>query len=222
MLRIGPLLLTGPAATAATIVLFAGIVTALARYRARILSSPLSICAALWLGFMIYWSVAARHTAPTKSRESHASRRLHELLLNGALLLIFVPVPGFERRILPSGWWVVVVGLAIQAASMLLAVSARRHLGRNWSAEISKKADHELVRSGPYGLVRHPIYTAILGMFLGMATVSGDLHAFVGVVLVAIAYARKIRLEEKNLREVFGASYDDYVRSTRALVPWVF
>ena len=48
------------------------------------------------------------------------------------------------------------------------------------------------------------------------------LHAFVGVVLVAIAYARKIRLEEKNLREVFGASYDDYVRSTRALLPWVF
>jgi len=221
MLRIGPLLLTGASATAATFVLAAALVGALVHYRARLLASPLSISAALWIGFMIYWSVAARNVAPTRSRESAQSRRVHEMLLYGALLLVFVPVPGLDRRILPSGTLVVAIGIAVQIASMLLARSARQHLGRNWSAEITKKADHQLVRSGPYAVVRHPIYTAILGMFVGMAVVSGDLHAFLGVVLIAIAYYRKIRLEENNLREVFGATYDDYTRTTRALIPWI-
>jgi protein-S-isoprenylcysteine O-methyltransferase Ste14 len=61
----------------------------------------------------------------------------------------------------------------------------------------------------------------MLGMFVGMAIVSGDLLAFVGVAAIAFAYWRKIRLEEKNLTELFGATYDDYRRRTRALVPWV-
>jgi protein-S-isoprenylcysteine O-methyltransferase Ste14 len=219
--QIGSLRLTGAAALAATVALFGGIIAALIYFRERILSSPLSISAALWIGFVIYWSVAAGHTVPTKSRESRASRRVHEWLINAGLLLLFVPVPGLDRRILPSGWWVVATGVAVQLASFLLAISARRHLGRFWSAEITQKTGHELVRSGPYRFVRHPIYTALLGMFVGTAIVSGDLHAFVAVAVIAFAYWRKIRLEERNLTELFGPVYDDYRRSTRALVPWI-
>jgi protein-S-isoprenylcysteine O-methyltransferase Ste14 len=221
VLQIGTLRLTGAVALVATLALFGAIIAALIYFRARILSSPLSISAALWIAFMIYWSVAAGHTVPTKSRESRASRRVHERLLYAALLLVFVPVPGLDRRILPAGWWVVAIGITIHLASFFLAVSARRHLGRFWSGEITQKVGHELVRSGPYRFVRHPIYTAMLGMFVGMAIVSGDLHAFVGVAVIAFAYWRKIRLEEKNLTELFGATYDDYRRRTRALVPWV-
>lgn len=219
--QIGSLRLTGAAALVATLALFAAIIAALIYFRVRILSSPLSISAALWIGFMIYWSVAAGQTVPTKSRESRASRRVHERLIYVALLLMFVPVPGLDRRIIPAGPWVVAIGLTVHVASLLLAISARRHLGRFWSGEVTQKVGHELVRTGPYRLVRHPIYTAILGMFVGMATVSGDLHAFVAVVVIAIAYWRKIRIEERNLSELFGATYDDYRRSTRALIPWV-
>jgi protein-S-isoprenylcysteine O-methyltransferase Ste14 len=219
--QIGPLRLAGAAALAATLALFGVIIAALVYYRARIFSSPLSISAALWIGFVIYWSVAAGGTVPTKSRESRASRRLHEWLINAALLLVFVPVPGLDRRILPNGWWVVAIGIGLQVASFLLALSARRHLGRFWSAEITQKIGHQLVRSGPYRFVRHPIYTALLGMFVGMAIVSGDLHAFVAVGLASFAYWRKIRLEERNLTDLFGAEYDEYRRRTRALVPWV-
>ena len=221
VLQIGPLRLTGGVALVATLALFGVIIVGLIYFRARILSSPLSISAALWIAFMIYWSVGAGQTVPTKSRESRASRRVHQQLLNAALLLVFVPVPGLDRRILPAGRWVVVIGIIIHLASFLLAVSARRHLGRFWSGEITQKVGHELVRSGPYRFVRHPIYTAMLGMFVGMAIVSGDLHAFVAVAVVAFAYWRKIRLEERNLTELFGATYDDYRRRTRALVPWV-
>lgn len=219
--QIGPLRLTGVAALAATLVLFGAIIWGLVYYRARILSSPLSISAALWIGFLIYWNFAAGHTVPTKSRESHASRRVHGWLLNAAMFLLFVPIPGLDRRVLPEGRWVVPLGIAIQLASLLLAIAARRHLGQFWSAEITQKVGHQLIRSGPYRLVRHPIYTAILGMFVGMAIVSGDLHAFVAVAVIAFAYWRKIRLEERNLTDLFGAEYEDYRRSTRALVPWV-
>jgi uncharacterized membrane protein len=73
-----------------------------------------------------------------------------------------------------------------------------------------------------YAFVRHPIYSAMLGMFLGTALVSGDLHAFVGVALIVGAYVRKIRLEEQSLADVFGVRYDDYRRSTRALIPGVY
>ena len=84
-----------------------------------------------------------------------------------------------------------------------------------------QKADHELIRTGPYRFVRHPIYTAIIGMFFGTALVSGDLHAFLAAGVITVAYARKIRLEERNLSHVFGARYDEYRRTTRALIPWV-
>jgi protein-S-isoprenylcysteine O-methyltransferase Ste14 len=219
--QVGPLRFTGPAAVAASVVFFGGIAAALMYFRARILSTPLSISAALWIAFAVYWSIAARKTVATESRESRASRRVHEWMINTGLFLIFVPVPGLDRRILPSGAWVIVLGIALQVASLLLAISARRHLGQFWSGEITKKVGHELVRTGPYRFVRHPIYTALLGMFLGMAIVSGDAHAFVGLVLVTFAYWRKIRLEERNLTELFGPTYDEYCRTTRALVPWV-
>jgi protein-S-isoprenylcysteine O-methyltransferase Ste14 len=221
VLQIGQLRLTGRVALVAMFGLLGAIIAALVYFRARILSSPLSISAALWIAFVIYWSVAARDTAQTKNRESHASRRVHSQLLNASLLLVFVPVPGLDQRVLPVGRWVVPIGITIHLASFLLAVSARRHLGRFWSAAITQKVGHELVRSGPYRFVRHPIYTAMLGMFVGMAVVSGDLHAFVAVAVIAFAYWRKIRLEERNLTELFGATYDDYRRRTRALVPWV-
>lgn len=101
----------------------------------------------------------------------------------------------------------------------MLGVWARRHLGSHWSGEITIKVDHRLIRSGPYQFVRHPIYTAMLGMFVGTAFVSGQLHALLGLGMAVFAYGRKIRLEEANLQKAFGAEYDAYRRDAGALVP---
>lgn len=101
----------------------------------------------------------------------------------------------------------------------MLAVWARRHLGAHWSGAITIKVGHELIRSGPYRFVRHPIYVAILGMFAGAAVVSGTLLAVLAVILVAFAYWRKIRLEEANLRRAFGRAYDVYQHQIGALIP---
>ena len=95
-------------------------------------------------------------------------------------------------------------------------------MGAHWSGEITIKVDHQLIRTGPYRLIRHPIYTAMLGMFVGTAIVSGQTHALLGLALAIIAYWRKIRMEEANLNDAFGDAYRDYRRETWALVPGVF
>jgi protein-S-isoprenylcysteine O-methyltransferase Ste14 len=107
--------------------------------------------------------------------------------------------------------------LLINAA--LFLIWARRHLGVHWSGEITIKFDHRLIRSGPYRRIRHPIYTAMIGMMAGSAITSGEMHALLGFAIAGLAYARKIRMEEANLRRAFGAAYEGYRRETGALIP---
>ena len=177
--------------------------------------------AALWIAFTTYWSIAARGAAPTKSSESVASRLLHVRLLNVSFLFLLLPIPFLRGHFLPAAPLLIGIGFAVQLASGVLGIWARRTLGRNWSGAITVAEDHELIRTGPYRYVRHPIYSAMLGMFAGTAIVSGEWHALLGVALLVVAYARKIRLEEASLRVLFGAAYDEYSRSTRALIPFV-
>jgi protein-S-isoprenylcysteine O-methyltransferase Ste14 len=135
--------------------------------------------------------------------------------------LEIVQFPWFGR-FLPATYWVIAAGSTVTIFGLCVAIWARRHLGRNWSGEITIKVKHELIRTGPYALVRHPIYTGILIMYAGTAIVTGTWMALVGVAMAALAYVRKIRLEEANMRVAFGPAYEDYCKDSRALVPWVF
>ena len=182
----------------------------------------MSISVALLCLFSVYWSIAAKDSKPTETSESKWSRGLHLALVNGGVLLLILPVPGLTRRFLPESQLLVAVGLAIEAAFVLLAVWARRSLGSNWSGEVRVAAGHQLVRSGPYRLIRHPIYTAVLGMYVGIAIVSGEIHAPIALMIVALAYWRKIRMEERAMAATFGADHEAYRRDTWALVPFLF
>jgi len=214
-------MLTGRSATVVGWLLLLALAALLVRFRA-VLTPPLWISAGLWVVMMVYWNVAAKKTARIQSAESAASRSRHQLLLNLALLLAFVRFPWTRARWLPASTLVAPIGLAIQVGSMLLDVWAMRCLGRNWSGAVAIKVDHELIRTGPYRLVRHPIYTAMIGMYLGTAVVSGEVHGLLAVALAAIAYWRKTRMEERGLLETFGQAYADYKRESWALIPWVF
>jgi protein-S-isoprenylcysteine O-methyltransferase Ste14 len=177
----------------------------------------------LWVIFGLYWSTAGLNSAPTKSAESWVSTYFHQFMLGAAFLLLILPVPGLTGWFLP--WrlhFFVAAGAIVQAGFLLLAVWARRHLGRNWSAEVRIAVDHQLVRTGPYRLLRHPIYTAMLGMFLGTAIASSQYHALLGLTILLVAYLRKTRMEEQILHHTFGADYDAYRRDTWALVPLLF
>jgi protein-S-isoprenylcysteine O-methyltransferase Ste14 len=125
-------------------------------------------------------------------------------------------------HLLPLSTAIMAGGLAIEAMGLYLAILARRHLGRYWSGEISIKVDHRLIRSGPYQKLRHPIYTGLLAMYAGAAVVTGTWLALAGFAMALFAYARKIRLEEQNLRVAFGAEYEAYRRESWALVPGLF
>jgi len=181
--------------------------------------SLLWVSALLWIIFIGYWNAVASNGAPISNSESQSSRQLHQLLMFGSLALAFIRLPGLGHRWLPAAVWVVPVGLCLQAGSALLAVWARRHLGRNWSGAITAKVDHQLIRTGPYRVVRHPIYSGMLGMFLGTALVSGELHGLLAVVIIAAAYWRKIRLEEKLLARVFGDQFNEYRQKSWAVIP---
>lgn len=177
----------------------------------------------LWFLFFLYWAIASRNSASTQSSESRHSTYFHQIVLNVALVLLFWPPPGLGGWFLPHRFhFLVAIGITIQAAFGLLGVWARRHLGRNWSAEVRIGEGHELVRTGPYRLLRHPIYTAMLGMFLGTAIASSQNHALVALAILILAYLRKTRLEEEILRRTFGPEYDTYRQQTWALVPLLF
>jgi hypothetical protein len=87
--------------------------------------------------------------------------------------MLFLRLPGLTARWLPEAGFLVPLGIALQVGFGFIAVWARRQLGKQWSPGITEKVGHQLVRSGPYRFIRHPIYTAMLGMYLGTALVSG-------------------------------------------------
>jgi len=174
-----------------------------------------------WLLFSLYWEIAAKNATVARKSESKASRGIHVVLANLAVVLAIVQLPG-RFRFLPVSYLTIAAGFALAATGLTFAIWARRHLGRNWSGEITIKVEHQLIRSGPYRLLRHPIYTGILVMYAGTAVVTGTWLALLGLAIAAFAYARKIWLEEANMRLAFGSEYDDYRGESWALVPWLF
>jgi protein-S-isoprenylcysteine O-methyltransferase Ste14 len=99
-------------------------------------------------------------------------------------------------------------------------VWARVYIGRNWSGTVTLKEGHELIRSGPYALVRHPIYTGLLLAFTGTAIACGDPAAVIGLALVLASFLYKLRIEEGFMRAVFPEQYASYAARVPALVPF--
>jgi protein-S-isoprenylcysteine O-methyltransferase Ste14 len=113
------------------------------------------------------------------------------------------------------------MGAALTIAGLLFAVWAREHLGRNWSHSVTIKQGHELITTGPYTAVRHPIYTGILIGFLGMAIAISQVRGFIAFALMFLGFWVKLRLEEQWMRTQFGESYATYSQKTAALVPYL-
>jgi protein-S-isoprenylcysteine O-methyltransferase Ste14 len=177
----------------------------------------------LWLAWALYWWWSSRGVKRAVRRESPASRAAHIVPLAAAALLVGLPeLPGWlGSRWLPAGTTPQWLGVGLVAAGLALSVWARRVLGGNWSATVTLKEDHEIIRAGPYRLVRHPIYTGLLVAFTGCAVARGEWRGLVAVAIAAAALWRKLALEERWLTEEFGARYSDYRRQTRALIPFI-
>ncbi|HTL98487.1 MAG TPA: isoprenylcysteine carboxylmethyltransferase family protein, partial [Holophagaceae bacterium] len=174
---------------------------------------------ALWCLWLVYWLIAAFGGKAVQRRESFVSRVGHfgPLILAGYLLGADHLPGGFLcGRAWPSSEGVFWTGAGLLTAGLLFSVWARVHLGGNWSGSVTVKEDHELVRTGPYGLARHPIYTGLLLGFIGSALSRAEWRGVLAVLIVLAALWRKLRLEERWMGEVFGEAYADYKREVAA------
>jgi protein-S-isoprenylcysteine O-methyltransferase Ste14 len=177
----------------------------------------------LWLAWGLYWWQASYGVKRAVRRESTLSRAAHFLPLGIAgLLLGLNSFPGWlgARWIAPS-WTPFAVGVALVVLGLLFSVWARIVLGGNWSGSVTLKQNHEIIRSGPYRWIRHPIYTGLVLAFLGSAIARGEWRGLLAVLIVIAALWRKWRLEERWLAESFGPAYAEYRQSTWALIPFI-
>jgi protein-S-isoprenylcysteine O-methyltransferase Ste14 len=127
-----------------------------------------------------------------------------------------------ERFLPPDDWLVWAgVGAVLTFVGLLFTVWARVHLGRNWSGIITIKEGHELVASGPYSVVRHPIYTGLLLAAFGQAVAEGQWFRLVAVAVILWAFWRKLRIEERWMRQQFGSAYETYSQHVSALIPFI-
>jgi len=137
------------------------------------------------------------------------------------LSMLRIPLPWLYVQLWPSGYWPFWLGAALTVAGLLFAVWAREHLGRNWSRSVTIKQGHELITTGPYAVVRHPIYTGSLTGFLGMAIAISQVRGFIVLVLIFLVFWVKLRMEEEWMRSQFGETYANYAQQTAALVPYL-
>jgi protein-S-isoprenylcysteine O-methyltransferase Ste14 len=180
---------------------------------------------ALWALWLVYWIVAAVGAKESRRIESVGSRLSHTvpLILGGALIGSPHILGGhLNQRFVPDTptWnW---AGTMLVAFGLAFAVVARIWLGRNWSSMVELKKDHELIRSGPYRWVRHPIYTGLLTALLGTVLAVGNWRAVLGLALIVVAVIRKLTLEERFMAEHFGDAYARYRAEVPALLPYLF
>lgn len=179
---------------------------------------------AVWVLFLLYWQIRAFGGKTTQRREALPPRVLRLVAFVVAAVLLstsLVPLPWLYLPLWPAGVWPFWLGAAVTVAGLLFAVWARAHLGRNWSSAVTIKQGHELITSGPYAVVRHPIYTGILGGFLGVAIALAEVRGVLVFGLIFAVFWAKLRTEEAWMRGQFGAAYAAYAGRTAALVPFL-
>ena len=178
---------------------------------------------ALWILWLIYWIVSASGAKADEQRESETSRWLHYgLILLGAAIMIFPGLlpPFFNKRQFTEYEAVYWLCALLVALGLGFSCLARASLGSNWSAAVTLKKDHELIRRGPYAYVRHPIYTGLLLALFATALETGAWRGVTGFVLIGIAFIYKYKTEEQFLIRKFGNDYRRYRTEVPALVPF--
>ena len=161
--------------------------------------------------------IAARWSARIVGRPMFGSQTLYNLITFAGVALLFTRFDSVRGLTGPLGW--LMVGGVV--AGFVFCWWARLHLGAMWSGTVTRKDDHHIVDTGPYSLVRHPIYTGLIVSALAQAVLVARLSAFAGAALMALGFYVKARLEESFLRQELGPeAYDAYRVRVPMLIPW--
>ena len=185
--------------------------------------TPIQCVGYAWLAWLVSWLLASVWRDRAVKRPATSSEILYRALSTaGGVMLIGVrarflggstPRWRFDR---PVEWVLAVVA----CLGFALTWWARVHLGRMWSSSVTRKADHRVIATGPYALVRHPIYSGVLLAAIATAALRGTLEAAAGAGVLFLGFYVKGRLEERFLRDELGSAYDDYARRVPMLVPF--
>ena len=178
----------------------------------------------LWFFWVLTWVAAAFWSDRSAKRPAFGAEILYRVVtLTGAVLLFAFVTRSYDSPMIlwsfgPTTNWVL---FGIAAAGFLFCWWARIYLGRLWSGWVSKKEGHRIVDKGPYGIVRHPIYTGIIVAVFATAAIKGTGFALLGAAIMTLGFWIKARLEERFLRAELGAeSYDAYSRRVPMLIPF--
>lgn len=168
----------------------------------------------IWIVFWLYWLAAAMGV-----KEGARARRRFPL---GAVTIAIVVLLRFSRggSLAVHSLALSAVGTGVVVAGLALAVWARLHLGRNWGMPMTEKAEPELVTSGPYRFVRHPIYTGLLLGMVGTALAT-SLLGLLAVAALGAYFLHAATVEERNLTATFPSAYPAYRARTKKLIPFV-
>lgn len=179
---------------------------------------------AAWIAVGVVWLASAFRTKRTAQAQTLRSLLGHASLTVAAAVLLFNPhlaIGPLAWRFVPESAFIAYTGLALTLAGIGFAIWARTYLGKNWSSNVTIKEGHRLMRSGPYAVVRHPIYSGFLLGFLGTALALGQVRGLVALALAFLGWKLKSRLEEKFMEQRFGEEYTVYGRRVKALIPFI-
>ena len=183
-----------------------------------------------WVIFGLYWFISSSSVKSTQETRGWLAGNWHGIfLLIGGLFLSNLPflakvgvsISSLTILLIPSSIVINVVIIVFAVMGLIVAMIARRTLAGNWSRAVAFKEDHELITTGLYHYVRHPIYTGVLLMILATALSVGTLSAGIGFVIIVLGLWFKLRAEEEILTKHFPKEYLAYKDRTKALIPYV-
>jgi protein-S-isoprenylcysteine O-methyltransferase Ste14 len=184
----------------------------------------LNIISACWILFAVIWLLAAFATKQSVYRESRLQRMRYviPILLGGFLLAkghrLSDPL---NHRVIPHVEALAWTGVVLCIAGFAFCIWARFTLGRNWSGVVTLKRGHELISDGPYALVRHPIYTGLLTMFVATVIVLGHVAGIIAMPFVFVSLWIKLRYEEKLMLKQFPNEYAAYQQRVKRIIPFI-
>ncbi len=181
-----------------------------------------SLC---WMVFWMYWSFGAPRRRPSKRKVARTFTVLNTGLLYLGFLLVLLArsVPGSLGLLaVPQTTPMDVTGTGFTILGVAFAIWSRQSLRNNWSGEVAITEGQQVMGSGPYAVVRHPIYAGMLLALLGTTLVSSTAGSLLGFVLATVSLWQKASIEEQFLLVEFGEQYARYQREVKFLIPFIY
>jgi protein-S-isoprenylcysteine O-methyltransferase Ste14 len=186
--------------------------------------TPLSLIRISWIVWLISWFAAAAWSERTVRRPAVRREVLYRVLTLAGAMFMFGFNPDGERADTPLWPVASIIGWLLAClviCGFLFTWWARIHLGQLWSSSVTRKEHHHVVDSGPYAIVRHPIYTGLLLAIIATVLLRVTIITLTGSALIAAGIYVKARVEEEFLRQQLGESYDAYARRVPMLLPFL-